>query len=110
VPLILLTNTLIDLHLLRTILHCTISYCTRRPGLLNTREHFKKVFQDPIDIGSKADSQASDQKHARRRTHVLQQRLKPYVNRKDSSVLLADLKNPPQVTITACTVNTYFMH
>jgi hypothetical protein len=65
--------------------------------LLNTGEHFKKHFQDPIDIGSKADSTAAAQKRARMRTHVLQQRLKPYVNRKDSSVLVADLKNPPQV-------------
>jgi hypothetical protein len=65
--------------------------------LLGDAASFKRVYQKPIDKGNAADSARWEQQLMQRRVHVLRKKIAPFAHRRDSSILVKELKREPQV-------------
>jgi SNF2 family DNA or RNA helicase len=71
-----------------------------RPGLLGTSERkFEKDYVEPILEGNVADASDAVKQYADGLLFEIQENLRPYVNRKDASVLLQDLPGMQQVVL-----------
>lgn len=71
-----------------------------RPSLLGDSEkNFQKVFIEPIEAAMGSDTEHSVQMIADERLTELFQSLQPYVQRRDASILLADLPSLQQVVL-----------
>jgi SNF2 family DNA or RNA helicase len=71
-----------------------------RPGLLGTSERkFEKDYVQPILEGNVADASDAVKQDANRLLFKIQEQLRPYMHRKDASVLLQDLPGMQQVVL-----------
>eukprot|EP01034_Spumella_vulgaris_P028380 gene28380-35225_t len=70
-----------------------------KPGHLSDVDSFKHTFTMPINAGDKLGAEKPRVDLMRGRVHVLNKLLKPIVHRKDSSVLIAALKEKRQFVV-----------
>jgi SNF2 family DNA or RNA helicase len=77
-----------------------ISYSFRRPGVLGNSERiFEKKFVDPILAGMPSDACEEDVRESDAQLDVMKEKLQPYVQRRDASILLNDPPPMQQVVL-----------
>lgn len=70
-----------------------------RPGYLGPPTEFKKMFVNPITNGFTKNCSISDKELSQGRVHILQQRLKHFVNRKGPEILQKELGQQTELII-----------
>jgi DNA repair and recombination RAD54-like protein len=70
-----------------------------KPSLLGKLDEFKNRFEAPIVAGGQANATVGARKQAKYRSHVLRNQLKPFVLRKDVSVISNMLPSKYEITI-----------